>query len=79
MTQIIPLTSDEVSIDALVTWVHVPRRGYGYSFPVDARIVAVYPKSGRACIEVAKRTGEKALRVVKISSLRRRGQRRVMR
>jgi hypothetical protein len=32
--------SSDVFPGALVTWLHVPRGGYGYVFPVDAVVVA---------------------------------------
>jgi hypothetical protein len=51
-----------------VTWLHVPRGGYGYSMRVDARILAIHVK--QATVQVKTRAGELARRRVALTSLR---------
>lgn len=51
-----------------VTWLHVPRGGYGYSMRVDAEIVGLYDK--HATVVVKKRSGETVRRRVALASLR---------
>lgn len=53
----------------LVTWLHVPRGGYGYFWPVDGEVVRVTAK--RVRIRVAKRSGEKVTVSVRPEYLRR--------
>lgn len=55
----------------LVVWQHEPRGGYGYTFPVSGRVVAVAGQ--RICIEVRLRTGEAVRRWVTPARLRHRG------
>lgn len=54
----------------LVTWLHVPRGGYGYSMPVDAKIVRLHAKY--VTVEVKKRSGDLVYRRVLRTSLRER-------
>lgn len=65
-----PVRSHEAFIGALVTWLHVPRGGYGYEYPVDATIVGLNLQGDRARIEVTTRSGENVLRNVSTDSLR---------
>ena len=62
---------DDVFVGALLTWIHTPRGGYGYTMPVDAVCVA---HAGRprtwVKIEVEKTTGEKVKRRVEAAYLR---------
>jgi hypothetical protein len=51
-----------------VTWMHIPRGGYGYSLPIDAEIVKLHAK--HATVKVKKRSGEVVRRRVTLSSLR---------
>jgi hypothetical protein len=51
-----------------VTWLHVPRGGYGYSMPIDAEIVRLHAK--HATVKVKKRSGDLVQRRVALSSLR---------
>ncbi len=53
-----------------VTWIHTPRGGYGYTWPVEAEIVHVTPK--RVRIRVALLSGEMVERTVRPEHLRRR-------
>jgi len=52
-----------------VTWLHVPRGGYGYPFPVDAEVVRVAAR--RVRIRVEKQGGEPVERWVRPEHLRR--------
>jgi len=58
----------ELFVGAMVMWLHVPRGGYGYVFPVDAKVLGVH--SDRARIEVTKADGEIVRRTVRIENLR---------
>ncbi len=51
-----------------MTWIHVPRGGYGYSMPVDAEVVKLHTK--HATVKVKKRSGEVVQRRVALSALR---------
>jgi len=51
-----------------VTWVHVPRGGYGYAVLIDAEVVELRAK--HAMVNVKKRSGEVVRRRVALSSLR---------
>lgn len=51
-----------------VTWMHVPRGGYGYTMPVDAEIVKLHGKY--ATVKVKKRSGEMVRRRVALTALR---------
>ena len=62
--------SHEAFVGALVTWMHTPRGGYGYSFPVDAKIEELNPQGDRAKIRVTKADGSEVLRFVHTKSLR---------
>ena len=56
---------------SLVTWLHVPRGGYGYEIPVDAKVVAIPRRpSTKVTIEVVGKTGRVVRRVVDASRLR---------
>jgi hypothetical protein len=57
-------------VGALVTWLHVPRGGYGYTYPVDAEVKALNLDGTKATIEVKKRDGTLVERQVKTESLR---------
>lgn len=62
---------DDVFPGARVTWIHVPRGGYGYEVPIPATVVA---HAGRprtwVAIEVVRRDGSKVRRRVDVASLR---------
>ena len=62
---------DDVFRGALVTWLHVPRGGYGYTMPVDAVVLrhAGRPRTW-VQIEVAKANGDKVERRVDAGNLR---------
>ena len=51
-----------------MTWLHIPRGGYGFVYPVNAEIVKVNAKTIR--IRVAKRDGALTERSVKPESLK---------
>lgn len=61
----------DVFSGALVTWLHVPRGGYGYTLPVDAKVIS-HARRPRTWvrIEVMKRDGSTVERRVDIKSLR---------
>ena len=63
---------DDVFVGALLTWLHTPRGGYGYTMPVDAKVVGHGRRpSTRVTIEVERaRTGEKVKRHVQAENLR---------
>lgn len=61
--------SHQLFVGALVSWLHVPRGGYGYGVHVDAKVVALNLQGNRARIEVAKKDGSTALRDVPVESL----------
>ncbi len=63
-------TADWMTPDAAATWLHAPCGGYGYAMSVDAVIVRQHGQT--ATIEVTTRSGQKVLRCVSISNLRRR-------
>lgn len=52
---------------ARLTWLHVPRGGYGFAWPVDAEVLLVGPK--RARVRVALASGETVERWVSRESL----------
>ncbi len=56
---------------ALVTWLHTPRGGYGYTMPVDAKVVS-HARRPRTWvrIEVMTKAGEKVSRTVDARNLR---------
>jgi hypothetical protein len=49
---------------------HVPRGGYGYAYPIDAKVVALSLDGTQATIEVSRKTGERVRRRVHTKSLR---------
>jgi len=51
-----------------VTWLHVPRGGYGYSMRIDAEILTMHGK--HATVRVKARDGALVRRRVALSSLR---------
>lgn len=51
-----------------VSWMHVPRAGYGYSIPIDAEVVKLHAK--HATVKIKKRSGEIVRRRVALSALR---------
>jgi len=53
-----------------VTWIHTPRGGYGYTWPVEVEVLHVTPK--RVRIRVALLGGETVERTVRPEHLRRR-------
>ena len=62
---------DDVFPGASVTWLHEPRGGYGYVYPVDAKVLGHGRRpSTKVRIEVAKRSGEVVARTVDVSNLR---------
>ncbi len=62
---------DDVFAGALMTWMYTPRGGYGYTMPVDAKVIAHSRRPGtRVTIEVLKRSGDKVKRVVDVKNLR---------
>ena len=63
---------DDVFPGALVTWLHVPRGGYGYELPIPAKVIdhAARPKTW-VIIEVERRDGSRATRrLADVASLR---------
>lgn len=75
-----PVTVDtggpnDVFVGALLTWLHTPRGGYGYTMPVDAVVLG---HGGRprtwVKIEVTKANGDKVKRRVEAVNLRWRAQ-----
>ena len=52
----------------MATWLYTPRGGYGYTIPVDAEVVAVYPS--RVRIRVRRRDGALVERSVTPERLR---------
>lgn len=62
-------------VGQLVTWLYTPRGGYGYTMPIDARIVDAGMVRKTVTIEVQKKSGELVLRKVKPENLRPRGPR----
>lgn len=62
--------SHEVFVGAIVSWAHVPRGGYGFTYPVDAKVIALNLDGTRAKIEVMKRNGDVVTRHVDTTNLR---------
>lgn len=59
---------------ALLTWLHIPRGGYGYVLAVDAKVLRHSRRpSTKVRIEVTTRDGEKVARTVDAANLRWRG------
>lgn len=63
--------ADDVFKGALLTWLHTPRGGYGYTVPVDAIVLGygIRPRTW-VQIEVAKANGDKVKRRVEAVNLR---------
>jgi hypothetical protein len=49
---------------------HVPRGGYGFTLPVEAKVLTLNPAGTRAKIEVTTKTGRKVQRIVDTENLR---------
>lgn len=64
------VASHEVFEGALVFWMHVPRGGYGFTLPVEAKVLTLNPAGTRAKIEVTTKTGRKVQRIVDTENLR---------
>lgn len=63
--------SDDVFLGALVSWLHTPRGGYGFTMPVDAKVVAfTHRPHTRVRIEVRTKGGETVIRTVDAKNLR---------
>jgi len=60
--------ADDIFRGACVVWMHVPRGGYGYAIPIDAKVLLVGRELVR--IEVKTAAGEIVERAVKVGSLR---------
>jgi len=62
---------DDVFPGASLTWLHMPRGGYGYTIPVDAKVIS-HSRSPRTfvTIEVTTRRGDKVRRRVDANNLR---------
>jgi hypothetical protein len=52
----------------LVTWLHMPRGGYGYSMAIDAEIIKF--QGIHAIVKVKKKSGETVRRIVSRLALR---------
>lgn len=61
--------ADAFTIGQRVTWLHQPRGGYGFTVPVDARVIR-FSRRGRPVIEVRTAAGEIVTRCVLAESLR---------
>lgn len=68
------MTTESITIGALVTWVYTPRGGYGFNYPVNAEVVKVNGKTIR--IRVKRANGALVERNVRPESLRPRGSQR---
>jgi hypothetical protein len=64
------IPSHELFNGALVSWVHKPRGGYGFTIVIPAKIVKLSLDGSRATIEVEHRSGRKVRRSVMHTSLR---------
>lgn len=62
------MTIDDLAPGMSVSWIHVPRGGYGFPTPVDAVVVKVC--RSRIRIEVPLRDGRCVERLVRPDSLR---------
>ena len=62
------MTIDDLSPGMQVSWLHVPRGGYGFPTPVDAVVLKVYRSHVR--IDVPLRDGHRVERLVRPDSLR---------
>jgi hypothetical protein len=62
---------DDVFVGACVVWMHTPRGGYGYSMPVDAKVLghSLRPHT-QVTIEVKTKKGAALVRHVKAENLR---------
>lgn len=62
---------DDVFPGCCVTWIHTPRGGYGYTMPVDARVISHGRRPNMlVTIEVTTRAGRKVRRRVDAKNLR---------
>jgi hypothetical protein len=61
---------DDVYPGCLVTWLHVPRGGYGYVLPVDAKVVWCGRTAKTVRIEVVTKDGRTVVRTVDPKNLR---------
>lgn len=61
---------DDVFKGALLTWLHTPRGGYGYTMPVDAIVAHARRPKTWVKIEVKRATGELVQRRVDVANLR---------
>jgi len=64
------IPSHELFVGARVTWLHVPRGGYGYALPVDAVVTRLNLQGDRAEIEVTKKSGATVRRRVTCEHLK---------
>lgn len=62
------MTIDDLAPGMSVSWIHVPRGGYGFPTPVDAVVLKV--GRNRVHIEVVLRDGRRVERIVRPDSLR---------
>jgi len=74
MTRLLTVDTGEISdvfVGALVTWMHVPRGGYGFEMPIDAKVIAYSrrPRT-RVKIEVGTKAGRLVTRWVEAKNLR---------
>jgi hypothetical protein len=62
---------DDVWPGCLVTWMHTPRGGYGYSMPVAAKVLSHGRRpSTKVTIQVTTAKGAHVKRVVDVANLR---------
>jgi hypothetical protein len=59
---------DDLSLGMTVSWIHVPRGGYGFPVPVDAIVERIYKRRVRIAVQL--RDGLSVVRVVDPESLR---------
>lgn len=69
-SHLMQVESHETFVGACVIWMHTPRGGYGYSYPIKAKIVKLNLQGDRATIEVERIDGQIVKRNVLTSSLR---------
>ena len=62
---------NDVFVGALLTWINTPRGGYGYTMPIDAKVLGHDRRPGvRVTIEVKTKAGRVVKRNVQASALR---------
>lgn len=62
---------DDVFPGCLLTWMHTPRGGYGYTYPVSAKVLSYSRRpSSKVTIEIAKADEMLVKRVVDVANLR---------